>query len=304
MELSPTKLWAREPVAIDLGTARTRIQFPQRGLSVERLSVLASDGRGGPYLAGRDAWAWQAGLRYAPDAPLRLTWPLHAGMVTNTSACGRLVRLLLERAGRTPGRRAPVLLGVPIGASHRDRDAAVAAVAEATRGRVTTVEEPLAAAIGAGLDVYAPTPRLLIDIGAGVTEVAVVGAGRMLESRSLPRGANDFAPSLGTPARTLAEPPLPRSGADTLSRLVAEVRDALGALSPRQRTNVVGRGLVLSGGGALVPGLAARLSGALGAAVTGFDSSACHDRRARSRPGYSPDVRLGSLFASFMPSLM
>lgn len=60
-------------------------------------------------------------------------WPLHAGMVTNTPACGRLVRLLLQRTDRRPRRGALTLLGIPAGATDRDREAAVAAVGGGNR---------------------------------------------------------------------------------------------------------------------------------------------------------------------------
>lgn len=268
MARSLPRPWARVPVAIDLGTARTRIQLSQRGVSVEVPSVLASDGTSGPYLAGWEAWAWEAGQRYADEAPLRLVWPLHAGMVTNTPACTRLVRLLWRSARRRPGRRAEVLLGIPAGAGSREREAAVTAVSEATGARVRTIEEPFAAAVGAGLDVQATPARLLVDIGAGVTEVVAVGAGRVLQARSVPRGASAFTPSLGAPSRTPPDSPLPRTGGDTLDRLAAAVTELLASLAPRQRAAAAEHGVVLTGGGALVPGLAAQLSAAVGLAVT------------------------------------
>lgn len=267
--LAPLRLWTRESVAIDLGTARTRIRLPDRDVCVEAPSVLASDGWGAARLVGREAWAWPTGQRYAPDAPLRLVWPMHAGVVSNGPACGQLVDLILRGAGRRRVRRARVLLGVPAGASSGDREAAATAVAEAAGGTVTTVDEPLAAAMGAGVDVAGGSARLLVDIGAGVTEVAMIGPWSLLAARPVPRGAAAFTPSLGGGGRSGGsdvEPP--RAGGDALHLVVAAVTEVLQSLPARQRRAVAGRGLVLTGGGALVPGLPGRLSAAAGMTVT------------------------------------
>lgn len=267
MRLAPPRPKDREPMAIDLGTARTRIRMPGRGVSVEAPSVLAYDGRRAADLAGWEAWSWHAGQRFAPDAPLRLLWPLHAGMVINGPACRRLIHLLLQRACPRSARRGTVLLGVPVAASEAERDDAVAAVTEATGGEVVAVEEPLAAAIGTGLDVSTTSARLVVDIGAGVTEVAVVQGGRVPVARSLrgslARTSDVTAMSGGEPA-----PPLPPPSGDALNRLAAAIEEMLDSLTSRQRADVTDRGLLLSGGGVLVPGLPAQLSATARLTVT------------------------------------
>ncbi|MEW9550703.1 rod shape-determining protein [Nonomuraea sp. NPDC050783] len=200
----------RRFVALDLGTARTRA-----------LAV------GGHAIADRPSAVLG---RSSAGAGPEVVRPLRHGMVADPGACLRLVRLVLRDTrlhdGRPPAR---VLAGVPVAASPSDRRAVRAAVAETAGCEVTLVEEPLAAAVGAGLDVLDPRPCLLLDVGAGIVEAVAIGDGAVLDAAALQLSATTEA---GLAAYALEG--------------VVAMTAGLARRGPAARA----RGLVVTGGGA------------------------------------------------------
>ncbi|MFI7618215.1 rod shape-determining protein [Nonomuraea terrae] len=206
-------------VALDLGTARTRSLSSDGNAIVERPSALG----------GTD--------------PVR---PLRHGMVADPAACLRLVRLALRDTGVAGGRALErVLAGVPVAATRSDRRAVRAAVSEAAGCAVTLVDEPLAAAVGAGLDVTAPC--LLLDVGAGVVEAAAIRDGVIADAAALQLEVTTRA----------GLPPYALEG--VVEMTAGLVRRLPEHLRPAVRT----RGLVVTGGGARQAELLRRLHAAL-----------------------------------------
>ncbi|WP_405085074.1 rod shape-determining protein [Microbispora sp. NBC_01389] len=240
-------------LALDLGTARTRLLLSGSPVIRERPSAVG-----------------------APAAPRH--WPVRHGMVADMPGCARLVSAALsEVAGQEPLER--VLLGVPVAASRLDRRAAYAAVGNAARCPVTIIEEPLAAAVGCGVDIGDPRPRLLLDAGAGIAEAVVIRGGRIADAGAVQMGTEDRAHDRAHDrshdrAHNQAEdrardlPDGPRFPPYVRERIVAMVADLLARVPAHLRGIARGRGLLITGGGARDPELARALCAGLRITVT------------------------------------
>ncbi|KAA9378470.1 hypothetical protein F5972_16625 [Microbispora cellulosiformans] len=236
-------------LALDLGTARTRLLLSGSPVIRERPSAVG-----------------------APAAPRH--WPVRHGMVSDMPGCARLVRSALrEAAGQESPER--VLLGVPVAASRLDRRAARAAVGSAARCPVTIVEEPLAAAVGCGVDIDDPRPRLLLDAGAGIAEAVVIRSGRIADAGAVQLGtdgrargrAQDWAEN-GAEDWAGDPPDGPRFPPYVRERIVAMVADLVARVPAHLRGVARGRGLLITGGGARDPELARALCAGLRITVT------------------------------------
>lgn len=219
----------RDCLALDLGSSTVRLWTPGMDTVVAEPAVLARPG-GGRHLAGRAALA-------ARSVGAASTWPVRDGVVRDFFACVHLLRLLTADIGLPSGTAFPVLVGVPATATLRQRNVLVAAVRRAVGGRVTAVEEPLAAALacrtGSG-----DGDLIVVDIGSGRTEVArIAGRSVTVAERIGEAGPVDRIPAIADCVRRLGRP----HG---------------------------GRRLLLTGGGATSPGAAARLAAMTGRSVT------------------------------------
>lgn len=163
------------------------------------------------------------------------------GVVTDPGAVVRLLTRLLARWHRVGRRRPRVLLSLPTGLSPRRQRRLVEVVREAGAAAVETVPAPLAAALGAGLDLSLPHAQMVVDVGEGLTEMAAVREGSLLAARALAVGCRD----LGEPGAAPA----------ALARLAEGVRAFWGSLPLRAQVEVIEGGLLVTGGGALREGL-------------------------------------------------
>ncbi|MEU8364716.1 rod shape-determining protein [Nonomuraea sp. NPDC048882] len=219
---------ARRFLALDLGTARTR-----------SLAV------GGHAIADRPS----AIVRCLPG-PGRtdVASPIRHGMVADPGACLRLVRMAVQDTRHYDIRPLElVLAGVPVAASPSDRAAVRAAVAEVAGCEVRLVEEPLAAAVGVGIDVLDPRPCLLLDVGAGIVEAVAIRAGVVIDAAALQLSATTGAGLASYALESVVD-----MTASLQRRLPEDVRPAARA-----------RGLLVTGGGAQQELLLRRLRGAL-----------------------------------------
>lgn len=224
--------------ALDLGSSRVRAGVPARELIIDRpASLPVPDGRRPPRPRGEDS------EHVPPGGDVPRLRPIRHGMVADSRACARLARrTLLEATGASPP--GEVLLAVPAAAGGADRRRAVAAVRAAAECPVRLADAPLAAAVGAGRPIGDPFPQLVMDIGAEIIEMAVIVDGRVEHARSV-QYLPDHAPGH---ARPRVPEPVRHRSADELRRM-------LGDLPVRQRNLVRSRGLLLTGGGALLPSL-------------------------------------------------
>jgi rod shape-determining protein MreB len=221
--------WARyrppAGLAIDLGSARTRAWIPNHGLIVDAPTISVS----------------RAGISY----------PVHRGSVTDVVGAAQMLHRLLSDHTSLEIPVALIVLTVPVLCEQSDREAAITAV-EILRPRTTlTIDSVKAAAIGANADLAAPL--LVIDIGAHLTEVAVLSDGSVLRASRMSVGTSDV------------------SGTVTTDDLVESIVDLITGLLRHdcapQVVDALERGPLLTGGGALRPAITYRLARRLSSPV-------------------------------------
>jgi rod shape-determining protein MreB len=172
-------------LAIDLGTANTVVFVRGEGIVLFEPSVIAVDERTGAVVAvGKEA---ERMIGRTP-ATIRATRPLRTGVITDFEITEQMLRHFLGRAMARRLRRPRLVLCVPSGLTGVERDAVEEAARAAGAREVYPVEEPLAAAIGADLPVAEPAASMVVDVGGGTTEVAVISLGSMVVWRSLRSG--------------------------------------------------------------------------------------------------------------------
>ena len=174
--------------AVDLGTARTRVWIRGRVMVLDEPSVVAVAPRTNQVVAvGDDA---RQMLGRTPDSIVALR-PLEAGVIADFAASERMLRYFLAQSqGASTLIRPRLILTVPTGLTAVEQRA-VRDVGYAAGARVVyLIEQPMAAAIGAGLPVHAAHGSMVVDVGAGTTEIAVVSLGGVVASASI-RGAGD-----------------------------------------------------------------------------------------------------------------
>jgi rod shape-determining protein MreB len=177
-------------VAIDLGTANTLIYETGRGIILNEPTVIAVNRENGQVLAmGEEAF------RMIGRTPgyIVAERPLRRGAITDFDITERYIRLLLDKAGvrrRIP--RARVLICVPSAITDVERRAVQEAASAAGARSADLIEEPVAAAIGAQLPIHEPTGNMIVDIGGGTSEVAVMAMGGVVVSKAVRIGGFDI----------------------------------------------------------------------------------------------------------------
>jgi rod shape-determining protein MreB len=180
-------------LAIDLGTANTLVYRHQQGIVFNQPTVIALNSKSGEVLAmGDDAWE-MIGRTPAYIVAVR---PLRRGAITDFDITQRMIKLILKRAGVTRFARPRVLICVPSAITEVERRAVEEAATSAGARSVSLIEEPMAAAIGAGLPIHEPVGNLVVDIGGGTSEMAVVSMGGLVTKRAIRVGGFDLDSSV------------------------------------------------------------------------------------------------------------
>lgn len=179
----------RPSLAIDLGTVNTLIYVTGRGVVLDEPSVIARDTATGKLAAvGRQADA------LAGKEPLGIesTYPLHDGVIADLDATALMLGGFLQRSHLRGGPLRPLaLVCAPSGATGVERRAVTAAFSvPRPHCQVKLVDEPVAAAVGAGVDPFGGIGALVLDVGGGTTELAVVAGGGIVCGQSLRLGGN------------------------------------------------------------------------------------------------------------------
>lgn len=179
----------RAGVAIDLGTVNTLVHVSGRGLVVDEPSAIAVDSS-----TGRVADVGRAADALAGKEPrgVEVIHPLRDGVVADLDASAAMLQAFLRRAGLRRGLLRPsAVICVPGGATWVERRSlAGAAAAVKPRCSVTLIDEPVAAAAGAGVDIAEGSGAFIVDVGGGTTEVAVVAGGHLVRAQSLRLAGN------------------------------------------------------------------------------------------------------------------
>jgi rod shape-determining protein MreB len=177
-----------QSVGIDLGTSNILVYVKGRGIVVREPSVVAvSDGE--IVAMGEEA---RAMLGRTPDA-ITAVKPVQDGVIANFSITRKMLRYLLTRvSGRRKVFKPQVCICIPSGATAVEKRAVIEAAVAAGAKRAIPVEEPMAAAIGAGLEVTSPHGHFVVDIGGGTTDIAVISLGGIVLSESIRLGGSEM----------------------------------------------------------------------------------------------------------------
>ena len=290
-------------LAVDLGTANTLVYERGRGIVLNEPSVVAiNQNTGGIVAVGAEAKR-MVGRTPGNIVAIR---PLKDGVIADFDTTERMLRYFIQKVHKRRFLAKPrLVVCVPSGITGVEQRAVKDAGYAAGARKVYIIEEPMAAAIGAGLPIHEPTGNMIVDIGGGTTEVAVISLGGVVTSLSIRTGgdelddaliqfvkkeyslmlgertAEEIKTTVGTafpiPDETSAElrgrdlvTGLPRTIVVTaeeirraldepLTRIVDAVKTTLDRTPPELCGDIMDRGIVLTGGGALLKGLDERL---------------------------------------------
>ena len=169
-------------VAIDLGTANTLIYVKGKGIVIREPSVVAIDRYTGKIVAVGDEANKMIGR--TPDNIIAIR-PMKDGVIADFDITHAMIRHFIRKANVVGILKPRVVVCIPSGITEVERRAVEEAVMQAGAKEVALIEEPMAAAMGAGLPVNRATGSMVIDIGGGTTEVAVISMGGIVSSRSI-----------------------------------------------------------------------------------------------------------------------
>ncbi len=177
-------------LGIDLGTSNTLIYVRGRGIVLTQPSVVARKrGIGGLLKAGKEA---RDMVGRTPGSLLTIR-PLQHGAIADCECAEQMIRIFTEMAQRRKRWSRPrVVVAVPLGITQVEKHAIRDSVAQVGAREVYLMEEPLAAAIGAGLPVHEPRGSLIVDIGGGTTEIAVISLAGIVASRCIRIAGDDM----------------------------------------------------------------------------------------------------------------
>jgi rod shape-determining protein MreB and related proteins len=287
-------------MAIDLGTANTLVYVKGRGIALNEPSVVAlikESGTYRPYAFGHEA---KMMLGRTPDE-IRATRPLKDGVIADFKGAEEMIKYFIRTVHRRHSFTGPlIIVCVPSGSTPVERRAIQEAAESAGAREVYLIEEPMAAAIGANLPVTEPTGSMIVDIGGGTTEVAILSLGGIVFSRSVRVGGDKMDEAIisyirrhhnlligestaekikktigsacppedkvgrtmevkgrdlvnGIPKEIiLTEYQISESLIEPVGQIIEAVKHALESAPPELSSDIVDKGIVLSGGGALL----------------------------------------------------
>jgi rod shape-determining protein MreB len=180
---------SRRDLAVDLGTANTLVFQQGRGMVFNEPTLVGVNVRTGAIAAiGREAWH-AAGERPSELVAVR---PLRRSAIANFELTEQFLRLIFRKVGASRFPKPRVLAAVPSGLTPVERRAVEDALTSAGARSVSLVDDPLAAAIGAGLPIHDPVGSMVVDVGGGTSEMAMLALGGVVISRAAPVGGLDM----------------------------------------------------------------------------------------------------------------
>ncbi|ACV64826.1 cell shape determining protein, MreB/Mrl family [Desulfofarcimen acetoxidans DSM 771] len=297
-------------MGIDLGTANVLVYVKGSGVVLREPSVVAIDKNNGTIIAvGADA---RRMLGRTPGNIVAIR-PLRDGVIADYDVTERMLRYFVQKAGGKKIFLKPrVMVCIPSGVTGVEERAVRQATLQAGARQAYLIEEPVAAALGAGLDISEPTGSMVVDIGGGTTDVAVLSLGGIVCSRSLRVGGDKFDDAIvrfikkeynlligertgeeikmdvasaypledrsmeirgrdlisGLPKSiTVTTGSVYRAIQEALDAVVGAVKEVLEQTPPELSSDIADRGIILTGGGALLNGIDTLISDKTGLPV-------------------------------------
>lgn len=176
-------LFDNDSIGIDLGTSNVRIYVNGKGIVLNEPAIVAVNRNTGELLAIGDEANNMLGRAPANIVVVR---PLRGGVISSYHDTERMLSMYLRKViGRRMFTKPSVMVCVPSGVTDVEKRALIEVTEEAGAKRASLIEEPIAAAIGAGLDIAAPYGSMVVDIGGGTTDVAVISLGGIVVHQSI-----------------------------------------------------------------------------------------------------------------------
>lgn len=181
-----------QDIGIDLGTANTLVFVKGRGIVIREPSVVAVDQKNNPPRVVAVGMEAKEMIGRTPGS-ITAVRPLNDGVIADFEITAEMISAFIKRvAKRSPFSRIRVLICIPSGVTEVERKAVYDAAKSAGAKYVSLIEEPMAAAIGAGLPVSEATGSMVVDIGGGTSEVAVISLGDVVTSNSARVAGDNF----------------------------------------------------------------------------------------------------------------
>ena len=309
--MAKTMSFIGRDMAIDLGTANTLVYVRGRGIVLNEPSVVAiNQDTGGILAVGLEA---KKMIGRTPGNIVAIR-PLKDGVISDFDTTERMLRYFIQKVHKRRHFAKPrLVVCVPSGITGVEQRAVKDAGYAAGARKVYIIEEPMAAAIGAGLPIHEPMGNMVVDIGGGTTEIAVISLGGIVTVQSIrvggdeldqaiitwikreyslllgERTAEEIKVAIGSAFPSAGEPDAEIRGRDLVtglpktilvtaeeirkaidepvSRIVEAVKSTLDSCPPELSGDIMDRGIVLTGGGALLHSLDERLRHETGIAV-------------------------------------
>ncbi len=178
----------RADVGIDLGTASILVYVKGKGIVLQEPSVVAIDQHTNKFLAVGEGARKMLGRTPGHIIAIR---PLRDGVISDYNITERMLKYFIQKALGKMVFKPRLIICVPSGVTEVEKRAVIEASNEAGAVKTYLIEEPIAAAIGAGIDITEPNGNMIVDIGGGTTDVAVISLGGIVVSRSIKIAGDD-----------------------------------------------------------------------------------------------------------------
>lgn len=293
-------------IGVDLGTANTLVYVRERGIVINQPSVVAINKKTGQLVAiGEEA---QKMLGKTPEHIVTVK-PLRAGVISDFEVTEQMLHYFFQQVQEENSYLVPrprVVIGIPSGVTEVEKRAVEEAARNAGAREVYLVVEPMAAAIGSRLPIFEALGNMIVDIGGGTTEIAVISLGGLVACKSLRIAGDKLTEDIiqyirntanvllgersaerakievgnalkgaarketnvrgrdlvtGLPKEIVVETEdIRKAIEDSIANLIGAVRDAVEETPPELVSDIMNRGIVLTGGGSLLTGLDERIS--------------------------------------------
>lgn len=176
-------------IGIDLGTASVLVYIKEQGIVLREPSIIAINDKTGEVIAVGEAASNMIGRT---PANIKCIRPLRSGVISDFDATEKMLKYFIHKAIGNRLIKPRIAVCVPSGVTEVERKAVEDATRQAGARKVDIIEEPIAAAIGAGIDIGRPCGSLVVDIGGGTTDIAIISLGGSVVKKSLKIAGDDF----------------------------------------------------------------------------------------------------------------
>lgn len=183
-----------EDIGIDLGTASVLVYVKNKGIVLNESSVVAIEKQTGQLIAVGEEARQMLGRTPGSIVAIR---PMREGVIADYEVTERMLKYFISKVIGSKALFKPrVMIGIPSGVTGVEQRAVKQAAIAAGAKQAFLIEEPLAAALGAGLEISEPRGSMVVDIGGGTTDIAVLSLGSIVTSKSIRIGGDNFDASL------------------------------------------------------------------------------------------------------------